>query len=130
PQEHESDHMSLLDKLRMAQSESPSGGISSEAYLIGIKKNQVEGIKDSIPFEVASRTPHIKRYPCAECHLPGKPPKLEVDNRKAHWDVTIQHADSKIMNCTTCHLSEQPDKLQLMGKQPLSFDHVYQLCAQ
>ncbi|HSH05255.1 MAG TPA: hypothetical protein VLL52_22255 [Anaerolineae bacterium] len=86
---------------------------------------------DEIPsFHTLARTADITRYPCSNCHTPALEPLTATTPDQAHWDITLNHADTDIMNCTTCHDLDNPDTLHTLTGSPISFDHSYQQCAQ
>jgi predicted CXXCH cytochrome family protein len=50
--------------------------------------------------------------------------------RRAHWDVTVEHAPAAVMNCLTCHAANPGDALRTLRGTAVDFDHSYQVCAQ
>ena len=63
--------------------------------------------ENDIHFYIQNRKTNIKSYACSECHTkPVDQLHKEGLGKKAHWDITIKHADTKTMACLSCHNSE------------------------
>jgi len=114
-----------------AQEPNPNAGLSSEASLAGTARVEVVGYPDRPPFSVLVRRPAIQKYPCAACHTA---PLVEMHGggakKRAHWDVTLQHAPAAVMACATCHASPDRGDLRMLQGAAVTFDHSYQVCAQ
>jgi Doubled CXXCH motif (Paired_CXXCH_1) len=114
-----------------AQSPNVNAGLTSEAFLGGIARVEVIGYPDRPRFAVLARTPRIQKYPCITCHTV---PLVEMrgggTSKRAHWDVTLQHAPAAVMACTTCHAGADLDTLRTLQGSKVAFDHSYQVCAQ
>ena len=50
--------------------------------------------------------------------------------KKAHWDVSVAHADLNTMNCVTCHNPENMDNLKSLTGNTIDFNASYKLCSQ
>ena len=114
-----------------AQSPNANAGLSSEASLCGPARVEVIGYPDRPPFSVLARAPGIQKYPCITCHTV---PLAEMHgggaSKRAHWDITLQHARPAVMACTTCHAGADLDTLRTLQGSKVAFDHSYQVCAQ
>lgn len=125
----EGEYHSVTDKIE-AEGENYQGiSISSEAYLDDIKTIKIREGDHS--FLIPERKSQIKSYKCSECH--SKPlSKIEKDGsgRKAHWNLQINHADSKTMNCATCHNTSDMDNLNSLTGRKIDFNNSYNLCSQ
>lgn len=87
--------------------------------------------ENNIQFYIQERKPDIKSFACNECHnKPVDQLHKEGLGRKAHWDVTINHADTKTMACTSCHDVQNMNSLQSITGDPIDFNYSYQLCSQ
>lgn len=87
--------------------------------------------EDDIHFYIKKRKTNIRSYACNECHSkPVDQLHKEGLGKKAHWDITINHADTKTMACASCHNSENMNNLQSITGDPIDFDKSYQLCSQ
>lgn len=87
--------------------------------------------ENNIHFYIQKRKTNIKSYACNECH--NKPVSQLVKDglgKKAHWDITIKHADTKTMSCLSCHNSDNMNKLQSITGDPIDFNFSYKLCSQ
>lgn len=82
-------------------------------------------------FFVQSRKNVMKNFECTECHTdPVEVLKGEGLGKKAHWDITLAHAESNTMNCATCHSDSNMDQLSSITAMNIDFDQSYQLCRQ
>jgi hypothetical protein len=115
-----------------ARAENPNAGLSSERFLAGAARVEVSGYPERPRFFALARTPAIEKYPCSTCHTvplermrgaPGSP-------RRAHWEVSLDHAPAAVMTCATCHPTEALDALRTLQGVRVGFDHGYQVCAQ
>ena len=115
-----------------AEAPNPNAGLSSEPFIGDGPRVEVTGHPDRPRFYALARTPAIEKYPCATCHTvpiermrgaAGAP-------RRAHWDVTLEHAPAAVMSCATCHALDAPDQLHTLERRPVAFDHSDQVCAQ
>lgn len=122
----------VLEITAHAEAPNPNAGLSSERFIGDGLRVEVAGYPDRPRFFALARTPVVEKYPCTTCHTlplekmrgaPGSP-------RRAHWDVTLEHAPATTMSCATCHAADAPDRLRLLEGAPVSFDHSYQVCAQ
>lgn len=87
--------------------------------------------ENGIHFYIQNRKTNIKSYACSECHSkPVAQLHKEGLGKKAHWDITIKHADTKTMACLSCHNSENMNNLQSITGDPIDFNNSYQLCSQ
>lgn len=118
----------VLDLVKEAKEKNENAGLTSDSFLVGIAS--VNG--------VASRTPHLQRYPCARCH--DRSPQalqeaalVKKGKKAAHWEVKLAHAPEGVLGCTSCHeLSKEKDVNQLhsLRGEPIAFDASYKLCGQ
>ena len=114
-----------------AKAPNPNAGLSSETFLAGTARVEVIGYPDRPRFSVAARTPGVQKYPCTTCHTA---PLAEMHGggarKRAHWDITLQHAPAAVMACATCHAGADLDSLRTLQGVKVEFDHSYQVCAQ
>ena len=77
-----------------AQAPNLNAGLSTEAFLAGAARVEVQGYPDRPRFSVLARTPAIEKYPCATCHtVPLEKMRGPAGSpRRAHWGVTLKHA--------------------------------------
>ena len=115
-----------------AQAPNLNAGLSTDAFLAGAARVEVQGYPDRPRFSVLARTPAIEKYPCATCHtVPLEKLRGPAGSpRRAHWGVTLKHAPASVMSCATCHTPDTPHTLRTLGGSPVGFDHSYQVCAQ
>ncbi len=120
----------LLNKVSHATKSYVDPSLTSEHYLHGVKKIQVEGYENQSTFFVEERTQKITQFPCMRCHNQPLKKMKNKNSQRAHWNMKLKHADSSVMSCTTCHDQKQLDKLTLLTGKQVSFNHSYQQCAQ
>ena len=132
PEEHVK-HEPFTLLIQKKSSETPSGGLTTEPYLRGIQREQVQGIPDRSTFFLAERVSKITHYPCGECHTRTVSELKKLGNSyapKAHWNISLQHASKDLMNCQTCHPNSRMNTLHSLQGAPIEFNHAYQLCGQ
>ena len=83
-------------------------------------------------FHVAARTHKIGQFPCNSCHDAAQVEKApsETDHRTNHMDIHLKHGSESVLNCQQCHNYSDLQHLVLLNKEPLDFNHSYQLCIQ
>ena len=83
-------------------------------------------------FHVTARTNKIGQFPCSSCHGTAQLERApgEIDHRSAHMDIQLDHAGESTMSCQLCHNYADMQNLMLLNKEPLDFNHSYQLCIQ
>jgi len=93
--------------------------------------NLVEINENETHFFIQNRKDNIKSYACSECHSkPVSQLKTEGLGKKAHWDITLVHADANTMACLTCHVENDMDNLQSNTGNYIDLNYSYQLCKQ
>lgn len=84
---------------------------------------------DSI-FYVVARTPTMTNHPCASCHTSDFLP-VPTDSpagRRAHWNITLEHADTKTMVCGTCHDYSAMSKLRTVNGESVELNRSFEMC--
>jgi Cytochrome c3 len=124
--------LKVLRITERAQAENPNAGLSSEPFLAGAARVGATGYPDRPPFFVLARKAAIQKYPCSACHtVPLERMRGAAGSpRRAHWDVTLDHAPTAVMTCGTCHALDAPDTLRTLQRTEVDFDYSYQVCAQ
>ncbi|HME97871.1 MAG TPA: cytochrome C [Methylomirabilota bacterium] len=122
----------VLKIIEHAEAPNSNAGLSSERFIGAGARVEVTGYPDHLRFHALARTPVIEKYPCATCHtMPIERMRGAAGGpRRAHWDVTLDHAPPAVMSCATCHALDAPDRLHTLEHRPVDFDHAYQVCAQ
>lgn len=119
----------VLELARHATAPNANGSLNAENALNGVARVKVEGQN----FEVAARTAHLERFPCARCHdRPVEQMRIAAKGKKAaHWEIRLRHAPEGVMSCESCHvLAGETNTLRSLRGEPVAFDHAYQTCAQ
>ncbi len=126
---HEKKYHSLIDKIEVESENYHGTDISSEKYLSEL--NLIEIIEDEHTFLIPERKSQIKSFKCTECHSkPLNELKGKQHGQKAHWNLSINHANSNTMNCITCHNGINMDELKSLTGNKIDFNNSYNLCAQ
>ncbi len=130
---------SLLERLEHAAPATGEHGaakltsLANAALLDEVDAVEVQALLHDQPFHTLARTGQITQYPCSSCHTGPLAALRSMQSNtapKAHWEITIDHADESVMSCTTCHNSDNMDRLRSVTGNPIEFNHSYQLCAQ
>jgi hypothetical protein len=122
---------SVLHIADRAQASNPNAGLSVERFLEGAPRVEASGYPDRAIFFVAARTAAIRKYPCSQCHtVPLTGMRGDTAAKRAHWDVSLEHAPATVMTCTTCHAASDLDTLASLGGTPVPFDRSDRVCAQ
>lgn len=113
-----------------AESENYHGvSVSSEDYITEI--NTIEITEGDHTFLIPERKSQIKSYNCTECHTKSLSELNEGrSGKKAHWDISMVHADKKTMNCATCHNGNDMDNLKSLTNTTIDFNKSYLVCSQ
>ena len=102
--------------------------ISMDSLAIQFSLIQVgEGHKS---FLIPDRKSQLNSYACSECHRHPLPAFEETIQKKAHWNIVLQHAKKSTMDCRTCHDSKSMNHLKSLTGVGIDFDRSYQLCRQ
>lgn len=84
-------------------------------------------------FAIRSREATMDKFPCQRCH---KVPLAQMKHdgkdgkAKAHWNITMKHAEQQVMSCSTCHLESDSNQLRTLGNHAVKLDESYRVCAQ
>jgi len=118
--------------INSAKAKNPNAGLSSTPFLPEGERVEVTDYRGRPPFYVLARTPVVENYPCTVCHtVPLAQMRGATGSpKRAHWNVTLQHAPATVMTCGTCHAQNAPGTLQTLQDANVDFDHSYRLCAQ
>lgn len=84
-------------------------------------------------FSIRSREAALEKFPCVRCH---KVPLAQMKHdgkdgkAKAHWNITLKHAEAQVMACSTCHFEGDLNQLRTLANKPVSMDESFRVCAQ
>jgi hypothetical protein len=123
---------SVLDKISRHK-DSVHYPVSSETYMEDFKRILIT-VHDTTSFYIPERTSLIKSFPCTNCHGKSlddmKKGLGKEDEKHAHWNIRIEHADEHTMDCTTCHSETDLNSLKSIKGVAISYDESYKQCAQ
>lgn len=126
---NENEYHSVIDKIEAESKDYHGTSITSEKFLEDEKLIKIR--EDGHSFLIPERKSQITSYNCSECHSkPLHEVKIDGDGRKAHWDLKLNHADTKTMNCATCHNADDMDNLKSLTGHKIDFNNSYNLCSQ
>lgn len=125
----EGEYHSLKDKIEAESQDYQDPGISSEVYIGDIKTIEIQ--EGEHHFLIPERKSNIASYACTECHIQSlESMKNNSNQKRAHWDIKMQHANENAMNCATCHNGEDMDNLNSLTGASIDYNQSYLLCAQ
>ena len=125
---NEHEYHSVTDKIEAEGAHYKGTSLSSEKYFEHVKTIEItEGDKT---FLIPERKSQIKSYACSECHNKPLDQLKSKTGKKAHWDITLKHANENTMNCTTCHNGSDMNNLKSITQMPIDLNKSYQLCNQ
>lgn len=125
---HGHEEKAVLHQIHEGEKNYTGVSVSSEPLTEGVKKHEVQ--LDGHSFLIKERESDITSFPCSDCH--NKPvAKLQTpDEKKAHWNLKLNHADKDVMNCMTCHTDNDMNALHTGTGSSLRFNDSYKLCGQ
>jgi hypothetical protein len=124
-------HTSAVAKIK-THTDTITYDITVEPYLTEMKRALAE-INDTVRFWIPSRKEHIQSFPCSNCHsksLADLQRDYKEGEKKAHWNIHMEHAPSNIMECKTCHSTSNLDDLHLLTGERVDFDQSFKTCSQ
>lgn len=126
---HENEYHSVIEKIEAESQDYHGVSVSSEKYLQELQT--IEITEGEHTFLIPERKSQIKSYACTECHSkPLKDMQSSNDSKKAHWNITLVHANENTMNCITCHNPNDMDNLKSLTDKQIDFNNSYNLCSQ
>lgn len=123
----------LLELIKEATGPNSNAGVTGELFLDSVERVKAEGFPQTPEFFVASGTPGIDRFPCGRCHdqpLSKLVQRSANEGKKAHWNITLQHAPASTMACKTCHGEDKMEELATLNGATVNMNHSYQVCGQ
>lgn len=123
----EDKYHSVTEKIE-AESKPYHGKLTSDELLAG--KDLIKVTEGDFIFLIPERKGQIKSFACIECH--SKPlSKMKGENEKtAHWNIKLKHANIDAMNCATCHNSDDMNQLNTLTGTKVDFNLSHKLCSQ
>lgn len=101
-------------------------------------QKKLENVEDFFVWETADeKSFYVKKswsdekvQSCHQCHQGVELGEIKGDYfKKAHWNVSLEHAKAPLMECSTCHNQEEVWNFNL-GKSTVPVNGAVQLCAQ
>ena len=81
-------------------------------------------------FAISLRNEGLASYPCASCHLAGRPVIRGERVADAHQNLQPEHPSETGARCLTCHAGNDVERLALENGERGGIDQAYRLCAQ
>lgn len=123
------EYHNLNDKIEGESKNYHGTSLSSETYIGDIKTIKIT--EGEHTFLIPERKSQIQSFECIECHTkPIDELKSNDAKKKAHWDISLAHADGEVMNCITCHNGEDMNNLNTLTGVNVDFNSSYKLCSQ
>ena len=127
--DHKDSYHNVIERIEVESENYHGISISSENYISEIKT--IEITEGDHTFLIPERKSHIKSYNCTECHTKSLAELNEGrSGKKAHWDISIKHANENTMNCATCHNGNDMDNLKSLTDTTIDFNNSYLVCSQ
>ena len=124
----EDEYHSITDKIKAKSKNYHGVSISSDTFFGDIDLIKIS--EDGKSFLIPERKGKIKSYACVDCHSKPLKQMQGKDLKKAHWNISIKHADINTMNCVTCHDSKNMNNLSSLTGKKIDFNKSYKLCSQ
>ncbi|MFC2109041.1 cytochrome C [Bacteroidota bacterium] len=130
---HEEEYHSISDKIEAKSKEYKEIATSSELFIQDL--NTIKIAEGGHTFLIPERKGQIKSYACSECHTKPLAQLKGISTgsahiKKAHWNLTLKHADEHTMNCATCHNGNDMNNLKSLTGAKIDFNNSYNLCKQ
>jgi len=126
---HEDEYHSVNDKIEAKSKDYHGTSITSDKYIDHIKT--IEITEGDHTFLIPERKSNLQSYACTECHTkPLSEMQASESSKKAHWNISINHANQNTMNCITCHNGKNMDNLQSLTGNQIDFNNSYIVCSQ
>ncbi len=127
---HEGGHHTIDDKIH-EMTDPQAQAVSDSAYYLDNLSELVKVIYGDIQFHVPERKGQIQSFACSECHIGALDNMSPMgEEKQAHWNMSIVHADESIMNCLTCHTEDNMDVLHSLTGNAIDFNESFKLCGQ
>ena len=124
----EDEYHSVTDKIEAESKNYHGVSVSSEMHIGDVKT--IEITEGNETFLIPERKSQIKSFACTECHTKPLDQIQSKEAKKAHWDISLVHANENTMNCITCHNGKSMDDLVSITGKSINFNKSYQLCNQ
>ena len=126
-------HEDIRETIARMEKDSVTDRLNTVSIMEDIKKVLAEVPTENGEFYVLARECMITSHPCSNCHNQPlsqlqKPKKDSV--KRAHWEVSLDHANGLAMDCATCHHTVNMDKLTSLTGKMISYDQSHKTCAQ
>ena len=127
---HEDEYHKINDKIEAKSKDYNGTPITSDKYIDHVET--IEITEGEHTFLIPERKGQLQSYNCTECHT--KPlTEMQKNNesyKKAHWNISLNHANENTMNCITCHNGKDMDNLHSLTGNQIDFNKSYILCSQ
>lgn len=116
-----------MDKIE-AEQKPYHGNLTSEELLAGT--DLIKITEGDYTFLIPERKGQIKSFACIECHIKPLEQMGSHNEKRAHWDIKLNHAQVEIMNCATCHNPDNMNNLKSLTDKDIDINLSHKLCAQ
>lgn len=122
------EHHGVMEKVKMNDTSFKGVKTTSDRFTDHIKT--IEITEGEHTFLIPERKSEIQSFECTSCHTEDLDQLQSPDGKRAHWDVSIHHANTDVMTCLTCHNSDNMNSLKSITGQPVDFNLSYKVCMQ
>ncbi len=123
----EGEYHPITDRIE-AEGKNYHGNLTSDELLAGTELIKIT--EGDHTFLIPERKGQIKLFACIECHSKPVSQMNGLNEKKAHWDIKLNHANGETMNCTTCHNGNNMNNLNTITGKNVDFNLSFKVCAQ
>jgi len=126
---HKEKYHNVMERIEVKSKNYKEPAVTSNPYITEIKTVEITEGKHT--FLIPERKSQIESYKCTECHTKSIAElKGSKSGKKAHWDISLKHANEHTMNCVTCHDDKNMDNLTSLTHTSIDFNKSYKVCSQ
>lgn len=122
------EHHGVMEKIK--HNDAHFNGIKTTSERFTNHIETIEITEGEHTFMIPERKGQIKSFECTSCHTSDIEHMKRGDGKKAHWDISINHANTNVMNCLTCHNGDEMNTLKSITGQSIDFNLSYKVCMQ
>ncbi len=125
---HHNEHHGVMEKIKSNDTEFKGVETTSDRFTNHIKT--IEITEGNHSFLIPERKSQIQSFECSSCHTTDLEHMKSENGKRAHWDISINHANADVMSCLTCHNSNDMNTLNSITRQSVDLNLSYKVCMQ
>ncbi len=122
------EHHGVMENVKQNDADFKGIETTSERYTNHIQT--IEITEEEHSFLIPERKSQIKSFECTSCHTKDIEQMKRGEGKKAHWDISINHANTDVMTCLTCHNGDEMNTLKSITGKSIDFNLSYKVCMQ